>query len=82
LARVHITADELQNQLATLSAGWRPEWVDVYKEQGRRYFTVIFIKDEARLDWRLTADTPDWGVSTILKKLTDEGFAPVVQDFE
>jgi serine/threonine-protein kinase len=82
LARVHITADELQNQLATLSAGWRPEWVDVYKEQGRRYFTVIFVKDEARLDWRLTTDTPDWGISTIAKKLTDEGFAPVVQDFE
>jgi WD40 repeat protein len=81
-ARVHITADELQNQLATLSAGWRPEWVDVYKEKGRRYFTVIFVKDEARLDWRLTTDTPDWGVETISKKLTQEGFAPIVQDLE
>jgi hypothetical protein len=82
LPRVHITADELQNQLATLSAGWRPEWVDVYKEQGQRYFTVIFVKDEARLDWRLTTDTPEWGIQTISKKLTGEGFAPVVQDFE
>ncbi len=82
LARIHITADELQNQLATLSAGWRPEWVDVYSEQGRRYFTVIFVKDEARLDWRLTTDTPDWGIETISKSLTQEGFAPVVQDLE
>jgi hypothetical protein len=82
LTRIHITADELQNQLATLSAGWRPEWVDVYKEQGRRYFTVIFVRDEGRLDWRLTTDTPDWGIETISKKLTQEGFAPVVQDLE
>jgi len=82
LARIHITADELQNQLATLSAGWRPEWVDVCSEHGRRYFTVIFVKDEARIDWRLTTDTPDWGIETISKNLTQEGFAPVVQDLE
>jgi WD40 repeat protein/Flp pilus assembly protein TadD/predicted Ser/Thr protein kinase len=82
LARIDITADELQNQLATLSAGWRPDWVDVYREQGRRYFTAIFVKDDARIDWRLTTDTPVWGMQTISKKLTQEGFAPVVQDFE
>ena len=82
MARIHITADELQSQLAGLSAGWRPEWVDVCSEHGRRYFTVIFVKDEARIDWRLTTDTPDWGIETISKKLTGEGYAPVVQDFE
>jgi hypothetical protein len=82
LARIHITDDELQNQLATLSAGWRPEWVDVCNEHGRRYFSVIFVKDEARIDWRLTTDTPDWGIETMSKKLTGEGYAPVVQDHE
>jgi WD40 repeat protein len=82
LARVHITAGALQQELASLSAGWRPEWVDVYKEQGRRHFTAIFIKDEAQVDWRLTVDTPEWGMQTIVKKLSQEGFTPLIQDLE
>jgi hypothetical protein len=83
LARVHLTADELQRQVATLSAGWRPEWVNAYKEQGRRFYTAIFIKDEGRVEWQLSIDTPEWGMQTIFKKLSgDEGFAPVFLDLE
>jgi tetratricopeptide (TPR) repeat protein len=82
LTRVHITNDELQRQLSNLPADWRPDWIEVYKEQGRRFVTANFIKDDARLDWRLTTDTPVWGVSTMLKKMRAEGFAPVLEDLE
>jgi hypothetical protein len=81
-ARVHVTAEELQKQLDTLSAGWRPEWVDVYQEQGRRFYTAIFVKDEGHAEWQLTLDTPAWGVPTLLNKMTEEGFAPVLFDLE
>jgi hypothetical protein len=56
--------------------------VDIYKEQGRRYLTALFVQDEARVDWRLTIDTPEWGMETLLKKLRQEGFTPVIQDLE
>jgi hypothetical protein len=83
LARVHFTADELQHQIATLSAGWRPEWVNAYKEQGRRFYTAIFIKDDGRAEWQLTIDTPEWGMQTLFKKLSGEdGFAPALLDLE
>jgi hypothetical protein len=82
IARVHITAEELQDQLATLSAGWRPEWVDVFKEQERRFYTVIFVEDQGGAEWQLTADTPEWGMQTVSKRLGDEGFAPVLLDLE
>jgi tetratricopeptide (TPR) repeat protein len=81
-ARVHITAEELEDQLDELSAGWRPEWVDAYKERGRRFYTAIFIEDQGRADWQLTTDTPEWGMQTVSKRLTEEGFAPVVLDLE
>jgi hypothetical protein len=81
-ARVHVTAEELQKQLDTLSAGWRPEWVDVYQEHGRRFYTAIFVKDEGHAEWQLTLDTPAWGVPTLLNKMTEEGFVPVLFDLE
>ena len=43
---------------------------------------MIFVKDEAQIDWRLTTDTPEWGIETISKKLTGESYAPIVQDLE
>lgn len=79
---VHLTAEELQSQLAALSTGWRPESVNAYKEQGRRFYTAIFVKDEGRSEWQLTIDTPEWGMQTIFKKLSEEGFAPVLLDLE
>jgi hypothetical protein len=81
-ARVHVNADEFQQELAGLSAGWRPQWVDVYKEQGRRYYTAIFIKDEGHAEWQLIHDTPEWGMQTIFKKMGEEDFAPVLLDLE
>jgi hypothetical protein len=30
----------------------------------------------------LTIDTPEWGMQTILRKLTQEAFAPMIQDLE
>jgi len=82
-ARVHLTADDLKNQIATLSSGWRPDWVNVYKEKGSRFYTAIFIKDDGRAEWQLTIDTPEWGMQTIFKTLSsEEGFAPVLLDLE
>jgi hypothetical protein len=80
--RVHITAEELQRQLDNLSSGWRPEWVDAYTEQGRRFYTALFVKDDGRAEWQLTIDTPEWGMQSLLKKMTEEGFAPVLLDLE
>jgi hypothetical protein len=80
--RVHITAVELQRQLDNLSSGWRPGWVDTYTEQGRRFYTVLFVKDDGRAEWQLTIDTPEWGMQSLLKKMTEEGFAPVLLDLE
>jgi hypothetical protein len=82
LARVHITAEELQKQLETLSAGWRPEWVDAYKEQDRRFYTAIFIKDDGRAKWQMTVDTPEWGVQSLLNKMSEENFTPVILGLE
>src|SRR5262249_14118683 len=81
-AHVHVTADELQQELANLSAGWRPQWVDVYTEQGRRFYTAIFVKDEGRAEWQLIHDTPEWGMPTIFKKMSEEDFASVLLDLE
>jgi tetratricopeptide (TPR) repeat protein len=80
--RVHITAEELQRQLDNLSSDWRPEWVDAYTEQGRRFYTALFVKDDGRAEWQLTIDTPEWGMQSLLKKMTEEGFAPVLLDLE
>ena len=81
-ARVHITANELQQELASLSAGWRPGWVDAYKEKGARFYTAVFVKDDSRAEWQLIHDTPEWGMQTILKKMGDDDLWPVLLDVE
>ncbi len=83
LAHVHLTADELQHQVATVSAGWRPQWVDAYKEHGNRFYIAVFVKDHGRTEWQITIGTPRWGMQTVFKKLSSEqGFAPVLLDLE
>jgi tetratricopeptide (TPR) repeat protein len=80
-AKLHATTAELENSLNTLSSDWRPDWVGVSKEHGIRDYVVIFIQDPGT-EWRLTFDTPEWGMQSVYNRLNQEEFAPVLLDLE